>query len=220
MRLIHIVGLFAFSAAGFAATAEDVLGKMDEAAPKFKSMTAALTRLTYTKVIDDKSTEQGQIALKKEGPRDIQVLISFTKPDVRTVSFRGRKAEILYPKLKTVQEIDLGKRTDLTDQFLLVGFGTSGQELKSNYMVKYVGEETVAGEKAHRMALEPRREKMQRMEVWIADHGSYPIQQRFVQPSGDYYLFTYENVKLNPPLGDDAFAMKVPKGFKREFPQK
>src|SRR5215212_10719017 len=111
---------------------------MDQAAPKFSAMTATLTRLSYTKVIDDKSIEQGQIALKKVGPRDIQVLINFEKPDPRTVSFRGRKAEILYPKLKTVQEIDLGKRTDLIDQFLLVGFGTTGRDLKSNYSVKYI----------------------------------------------------------------------------------
>ena len=40
----------------------------------------------------------------------------------------------MYPKLKTVQEIDLGKRTDLIDQFLLVGFGTSGQELQSKLL--------------------------------------------------------------------------------------
>jgi outer membrane lipoprotein-sorting protein len=122
--------------------------------------------------------------------------------------------------LKTVQEIDLGKRTDLIDQFLLVGFGTSGQELQSNYTVKYVGEESIAGQKTHRLQLTPRKEKVQAMELWIADSGGYPVQQKFVQPSGDYYLFTYQDVKLNPQLGDEAFKLKVPKGFKREFPQK
>ena len=199
---------------------EDVLAKLDQSAGKFASMTATLTRLTYTKVIDDKSVEQGQIALKKLSPRDIQVLINFEKPDPRMVSFRGRKAEIMYPKLKTVQEIDLGKRTDLIDQFLLVGFGTSGQELQSNYTVKYVGDETIAGQKAHRLQLTPKREKVQAMELWIAENGGYPVQQKFVQPSGDYYLFTYQDVKLNPQLGNEAFTMKVPKGYKREFPQK
>ena len=56
------------------------------------------------------------------------MLIDFTKPNPRTVAFRGRKAEIYYPKLKSVQEYDLGKRSDLLDQFLLVGFGTTGKE--------------------------------------------------------------------------------------------
>ena len=220
MRLLQFALFVAIPAASFGISSEDVLAKLDQSSSKFTSMTAGLTRLTYTKVIDDKSIEQGQIALKKVGPRDIQVLINFEKPDPRTVSFRGRKAEILYPKLKTVQEIDLGKRTDLIDQFLLVGFGTSGQELQSNYTVKYVGEENVAGQKAHRMQLTPRKEKIQAMELWIADSGGYPLQQKFVQPSGDYYVFTYQDVKLNPQLGDEAFKLKVPKGYKREFPQK
>lgn len=220
MRLLQLALSIAIPTACFGIGSEEVLAKLDQSAGKFNSMTATLTRLTYTKVIDDKSIEQGQIALKKVAPRDIQVLINFEKPDPRMVSFRGRKAEIMYPKLKTVQEIDLGKRTDLTDQFLLVGFGTSGQELQSNYTVKYMGEEAIAGQKAHRMVLTPRREKVQPMELWIADNGGYPVQQKFVQPSGDYYLFTYQDVKVNPQLGSEAFTMKVPKGFKREFPQK
>ena len=29
----------------------------------------------------------------------------------------------------------------------------------------------------------------------------YPVQQKFIQPSGDYYLFTYRDVKVNPQLG-------------------
>jgi outer membrane lipoprotein-sorting protein len=220
MRLMQLAVFIAIPVACFGTGTEDVLAKLDQSAAKFNSMTATLTRLTYTKVIDDKSVEQGQIALRKISPRDIQVLINFEKPDPRMVSFRGRKAEIMYPKLKTVQEIDLGKRTDLIDQFLLVGFGTSGQELQSNYTVKYVGDETIAGQKTHRLQLTPKREKVQAMELWIAESGGYPVQQKFVQPSGDYYLFTYQDVKLNPQLGNEAFTMKVPKGYKREFPQK
>jgi len=220
MRLMQLAVFIAIPVACFGIGTEDVLAKLDQTAAKFTSMTASLTRLTYTKVIDDKSVEQGQIALRKLSPRDIQVLINFEKPDPRMVSFRGRKAEIMYPKLKTVQEIDLGKRTDLIDQFLLVGFGTSGQELQSNYTVKYAGDETIAGQKTHRLQLTPKREKVQAMELWIAESGGYPVQQKFVQPSGDYYLFTYQDVKLNPQLGNEAFTMKVPKGYKREFPQK
>jgi outer membrane lipoprotein-sorting protein len=220
MRLMQLAVFIAIPAACFGIASEDVLAKLDQSSGKFTSMTASLTRLTYTKVIDDKSVEQGHIALKKVGPRDIQVLINFEKPDPRTVAFRGRKAEIMYPKLKTIQEIDLGKRTDLTDQFLLVGFGTSGQELQSNYTVKYVGDESIAGQRTHRMQLTPKRDKVQAMELWIAENGGYPVQQKFVQPSGDYYLFTYQDVKLNPQLASEAFALKVPKGYKREFPQK
>ena len=223
MHLLYSIFL-ALPLAALGVTTDDVLAKLDNNAPKFTGMTANLTRLTYTKVIDDKTVEQGTIALKKQGPKDIQVLIDFTKPDPRTVSFRGRKAEIYYPKIKTVQEIDLGKRTDLMDQFMLVGFGTSGQELKANYSIKLVGEEMIGGQKAHRLQLTPLKtaaaSKLQPLELWISEAGGYPVQQKFVQPSGDYHLFTYQDVKLNPPLADEALRMKLPKGVKREFPQR
>jgi outer membrane lipoprotein-sorting protein len=224
MRLLLRLIPLALPLAVFGVTADDVLSKLDQSAPKFNAMTGNLSRLSYTKVIDDKSTEEGTIALQKLGPRDLQVLIDFMKPDPKTIALRGRKAEIYYPKLKVIQEYDLGKRTDLMDQFLLVGFGTTGRELKANYSVRYVGEESIAGEKAQKLELVPstaaRREKLQKLELWIDDDGLYPVQQKFIQPSGDYYLFTYQNVKLNPHLGDEAFKLKVPKGVKREFPQK
>lgn len=227
MRLLYqqLRSIFLFlPLAASGATAEDVLARLDQSAPKFSSMTADLTRVSYTKVIDDKSTETGRIALKKHGPRDLQVMIDFTRPDPRKVAFRGRKAEMFYPKLKTVQEYDLGKRADLMDQFSLVGFGTTGRELKAGHTVQYAGEETVAGKNTHKLELIPsspeRRQTLAKLELWIASDGWYPVQQKFVQPSGDYYLFTYENVNLNPSLGDDAFALNLPKGVKREFPQK
>jgi outer membrane lipoprotein-sorting protein len=202
------------------ASLDDVLGQMDQSAPKFTGLAADLTRVTYTKVIDEKQTESGTILLKKQGPRELQVLIDFTKPDAKTVSFRGRKAEMFYPKLNTVQEYDVGKQRGLVDQFLLVGFGTTGKELKANYALKYAGDETVAGQRVHKLELTPSsaqiKEKLQKLELWIADSGAYPVQQKFIQPSGDYYLFTYSGVKLNPPLTDEALRLKLPKGVKRE----
>jgi len=145
MRLLPF--LLALPVALFGVTTEDVLSKLDQSATKFNSMTANLTRLTYTKVIDDKSIEEGKMSLKKTGGRDLEVLIDFVKPDPRTVAFGGRRAEIYYPKLKTVQEYDLGKHADLMDQFLLVGFGTTGKELKANYSIKYVGRSRSPGRK-------------------------------------------------------------------------
>jgi outer membrane lipoprotein-sorting protein len=62
--------------------------------------------------------------------------------------------------------------------------------------------------------------KLQPLEMWVSEAGGYPVQQKFVQPSGDYHLFTYQDVKINPPLADEAFRMKLPKGVKREFPQR
>ena len=205
-----------------AATVDDVLQRLDQSAPKFSGMTASLSRTTYTKVLDEKSVETGSMSLRKSG-KDLQVLINLVKPDEKVVSFRGRKAEVYFPKLKTVQEYDLGKHGNLIDQFLLVGFG-SGRDLRASYTIKYAGEETIVGQKTHHLELTPTvadvKDKLRRVDLWIADSGSYPVQQKFLQPSGDYYLVTYSDVRPNPPLSEEALKLKLPKGVKREYPQK
>lgn len=204
---------------GAAPSVDEVLGKMDAAAPSFRTMTASLDRLHYTKVLDDKAAEKGAIRIRKQG-RDLQAYINFTEPDPKVVAFRGRKAEMYLPKLQTIQEYDVGKQKSLVDQFLLMGFGTSGKELKANYTVALAGEQTIGGEKAWKLELTPlnaeMKQNLRKLELWVHESGAYPLRQQFVQPSGDYYLFTYSDVKLNPPLTDDDLRLKVPKGTKRE----
>ncbi|HET8550645.1 MAG TPA: outer membrane lipoprotein carrier protein LolA [Bryobacteraceae bacterium] len=207
-----------------AVTVQDVLAQMDQSAAGFKGMSANLRSLKHTHVIDDNSEESGSVLLRKTAPHSIQVLVNFTKPDERTVAFGGKRAEIYYPKLKTVQEYNLAQHSALIHQFMALGFGASGRELAASYDVKLAGEETVAGGKAVKLELTPKtaaaREKLKRVELWMAEGGAYPVQQKFLQPSGDYTTFTYTDVKLNPAVGADALKLRLPKGVKRETPQK
>ena len=206
-----------------ATTVEDVLGKMDQASAKFVALSADIHRITFTKVLDEKSIESGTMLVRRGAPRDLQVAINFTEPDAKTVVFRGKKAEIYYPKMKTVEEWDLGKHVDLVNQFLVLGFGSSGRDIKASYNVKYAGEETISGEKAEHLELTPKSQgsaSIVRIDLWVSDKASYPLQQKILKPSGDYYLFTYANVRLNPPIGEDALRLKFPKGTKRVTPQK
>ena len=207
-----------------AITREDVLSRMDQNGPSFKSLTGNLNALNYTKVIDDKAEESGTIAVKKNKPKDVQFLVDFTKPDPRTVSFRGRKAEIFYPKIKTVQEYDLGKQSNMVESFLLLGFGATGKDLASNYDVKYVGEETINGQKASHLELIPKsadtRKSLSKLELWMSEDGTYPVRQKIYDPSGNYRVFTYSDVKVNPALSADAVTLKLPSGVKREYPQR
>jgi outer membrane lipoprotein-sorting protein len=208
-----------------AATQNEILAKMDQSAGAFNSMSANLRKVQHTEVINDNSEESGTILLKREkGARDLTSLVNFTKPDNRTIALRDKKAEIYYPKMNTVQEYNLARYSDLVDQFMLVGFGTAGKELAANYDIKLVGEENVAGKAAVKLELTPktaaRRQQLKRFDLWVADGGAYPVQQRFVQPSGDYTMFTYSDVKLNAPVSDEALRLKLPKNVKREHPQR
>jgi outer membrane lipoprotein-sorting protein len=218
------VSVFADTPAKPGPALNDVLAKMDAAAPGFTGMSANLKELKHTDVINDNSEQTGTILIRKQKGHDLKARIEIEKPDRKSVAFEGKKAEIYYPNINTVQEYNLGKDSDLIEQFLLLGFGTRGSDLKEAYSPKMDGAETVAGRPTYRLTLLPkteaRRKKLTKVDLWMDESGAYPIQQKLLFPSGDYYVFTYTDINLKPVLTDEALGLKIPKNAKKEYPQR
>jgi outer membrane lipoprotein-sorting protein len=202
---------------------EKVLGRMDTEAAGFKQLTAKFKNITYTQVLDDTSAEVGALWLKRLGSK-IEMRGEIAGEDARSFGLRGSEGQVYYPKLKTVQIYDLGEERGLVDQFLLLGFGSSGKELARNYTVKAAGEELVGGRKTTRLELVPKEKKMQerivRIDLCIPSDAGYPVQQKFLKPRGNYNLVLYWDVKVNPGLLDSEFRLALPPGTKTEHPQK
>jgi len=199
-----------------------ILARMDRAAKDFKSVTTNLKQIEYNAAIKDTDENAGELRLKRD-KKGFTALIEYTKPAPRTVFFKDKKVNFYYPNAKEDQEIDLGKYTTLVDQFLLLAFGTSGEELRRNYDVKLGGFETVASTATTRLELLPKapdaKKFITKIELWIKDGESYAIQEKVIETSGNYTLGEYSNVKWNPALPDSAFDWKVPKGVTVTHPQ-
>lgn len=222
MRLLPLFVLIGLPLA--AGNLDSVLARMDQAAPGFRGMTAELRKVAFTAVVNDTNEEFGTIVLLRPKPKDLRMLVQFTKPDARSVAFAGRKLQIFYPKINTVQEYDLGKQASLVDQFLLLGFGTTGSDLKQGYSIQFLGEETLNSQKTSHLELTPKSPEVlkhvRKIEIWIADANAQPLQQKVWQNSRDYTLINYTDVKLLPGLKDDAVQLKLPASVKKEYPQK
>ncbi|MDQ6704488.1 MAG: outer membrane lipoprotein carrier protein LolA [Acidobacteriota bacterium] len=222
------MALFALAISVFAADPLDaVLAQMDASAAAFKSMSANIKRISHTAVINEDSVDSGTIKLKRsrKGARsDTRMIVDLTAPDRKTVALEGDTFQIYLPKIKTVQEYDLGKKRDLLDQFLLLGFGTPGRELSRAYDTTFAGAETVEGHKAGHLQLIPKSpevlKQLKKVDLWISDDTGYPLQQKFTQPSGDYTLVTFSDLKANPNVPDSVLKLQLPKGVKREYPQR
>ena len=69
---------------------------------------------------------------------------------------------------KQYQDVDLGNKADLTNQFLLLGFGSSGKDLSAAYTIQSEGEETVGGKTTTKLQLIPKdakvKEKLSKVE--------------------------------------------------------
>jgi outer membrane lipoprotein-sorting protein len=217
-----LAGLLLGTLCGRGASLDQTLASMDRAAGAFRGMSASLAQTTFTAIINDTSQERGTIQMQRSRGRDLEMRVEFGEPDVRTIVFSGKTAEIYYPKIQTVQVYDLGKHRRLIDQFLLLGFGTAGQDLGKSYSLKVNGEEQVGDAATTQLELTPKSEAMlehvTKIELWISAEG-HPLRQKFYKPSGDYTLVEYSDLKINPPFAKDALRLKPPPGVKREFPQ-
>jgi len=197
-----------------------VLSMMDKSAKDFHSLSADMEHIKYTAVVKDTSTETGQIFARK----DEKLRIDFQKPDERTILREGDNLYIYTPKINRVEEYNIGKHRALADQYLALGFGTKGDNLKKNYQISLVGEEELDGHKTAVIELVPNSEEMRnqitKIDMWLDEASWLPIQQKFFEAgTGDYFMSHYKNVLKNLKIGDRKFKPDWPKGTKIEKPR-
>jgi outer membrane lipoprotein-sorting protein len=199
----------------FGESLESILARMDQSAPNFHGATAKLVLVNYTAILGDTTTERGTLTMQRLKPTDVRAIIDFSAlpENARIVSFQGKTLKIYYPNTREVQEYAVGKNADVLNQFLLLGFGSSGKDLQANYVITEKGSETIAGRNTTRLQLIPKdaelKSKLSEVELWIPADATYPLQQKFSESkaSGNYRQVTYSDVQINP-------EMKTPLEFK------
>ena len=201
-------------------TLDGVLRQLDREASTFRSLTADIERTKVTVVVDDYSTESGQIQVR----RDDKMRMDLTAPSLRTILRDGEHLYVYTPKIRRVEEYDLGKYRGLVDELLLLGFGTSGQELRKSYVVTFRGEEELNGAKVLRLELMPKTEEVRRqiarIEIWLDPATWLPAQQQFYETgTRDYFIIRYSRMVRNVSLPDSRFKPRWPSGVTRVKPQ-
>lgn len=201
---------------------QDVVTRLDQAAAKFRSMSANIERTKHTAVLNSDDTESGVVYMRKNGTQ-LQGLMNITKPDKKTSAFSGREVHIYYPNMKEVDIYDAGKNGEQLEQFLTLGFGTPGTDLEKTYTMHVKGTEPVKGEKTIHVELIPKSDEAKKLikqiDLWIGEH-NYPVQEKIFEPSGDYDLWSYTDVQINPDLKEQDVQLKLPAGVKKVYPQK
>jgi len=221
--LVPIAALLTVCAS--AADLQTVYNKIDAGAAGFKGLTADIKRVAHMDVISEDDVEAGKIAVKRGKGRDVQMRIDFQTPNEKQVAFSGTRADIYYPKTNTDEQYDLGKHKDMVDQFLLLGFGTSSQDLRAKYNIKLLGAEAIGGQPTTHIELTPKETDMAqtfpKVELWISDSTGMALQQKLYEKGGkDYQLAVYSNMKLRPDITEAEVKPNIPKNAHKTSPLK
>jgi len=201
-------------------TAEGVLAMMDSSARDFHTLSADVQHIKFTQVVNDTSTETGQMWMR----RDDKMRIEIKTPDPRTILRSGDSLYLYNPKINRVEEYDLGKNRSLVDQYVRLGFGTRSEAIKKNYLVAVDDEEELDGRKTVVIELTPKsqevRDQITKIQMWIDEASWLPIQQKFFEAgSGDYFIFHYSNLRKNLKIPESRFKPDWPKNATKVKPR-
>jgi outer membrane lipoprotein-sorting protein len=200
-------------------TLEGILRELDKSAKDFHSLSADVERTKVTVVVNDHSTESGTLLVRGD-----KMLLKMNPPDSRVILRNGDNIYIYTPGLNQVEEYNLGKNRDLADEFLLLGFGTSGNELEKGFQIKYAGEQMIDSRKCAELDLTPKSsavlKQFSKIQIWLDETTWLPDQQQFTETgSGDYLTVVYTKMVRNPNIPDSDFKSHWPKGTEKIKPQ-
>ena len=189
-----------------------VLTRMDQAAEKFRTTQADFVWDQYSKVVNETDTQKGTLYFRRT-KSGVEMAAHITEPAVKYVLFRDGKARVYEPNIDQETVYNAGKNKADFESFLVLGFGGGGHELEKSFDVRYLGKEEAMGVNADQLELIPKSQRVRntfsQILLWIDPARGVSVQQKLLEPSGDYRLAKYSNIQINARIPDSIFKLKT-----------
>ena len=225
LRVLLVAGVAALVLIPVASRAQgggdvnSILRQMDAGAKVFKNAQADFEWVQFQLVVQDKDVQKGSTAFRREGSETemvARILELNGKPEPKDLLYRNGTLQFYQPKIKQVTVFSAGTNRSQYESFLTLGFGGSGTELEKNWAVTYQGDEVIDGVKTAKLDLVPRQANVKQtfshVTIWVDPPRAISLKQQFFEPSGDYRLATYRNIRYNTPISADLFNLKTEPG--------
>ncbi len=193
------------AAAPGAGDATAVLAALEQQGRRLVTMRAEFEQTRTNVVLDEKETTSGKVLLQVPG----RFRWDYTRPQPSAMAVKDGRFERYFPQTRQVFRGPARGEADL-----LVGFGPGSKDLGRKYEVTLAGQESVAGQPAWILDLEPRAGQgglFSAIRLWVDQQRSIPVQTRLTEPTGDFTVVRFDKVEVNPRLPADAFDLKLPK---------
>jgi Outer membrane lipoprotein-sorting protein len=207
--VIFVVPAFAASDSGL----EKILAKMDETAAKFRTAQANFTWTTFNSVVNEESGHQTGKIYFQRNRNETEMAADIDPPEAQQVIFSGGKIRRYQSRTDIIDEYDSGSHREEFETFLVLGFGSSGNDMQKTFDVTYGGEEKIDGADTARLELVPKSDKIKQrfpqITLWINPQNGILIQQKMMETNGDYRLAKYSGIQLGQKIPSKVFQLKT-----------
>lgn len=198
----------AFTADSLSATLE----KLNQAAAQFHSTSADFKFVTeQTEPVPDTDTLEGVAYYQRVG-KDFEMSAHIAKdngqPAPKVYMFVKGQFKLYEPGL---HQLTILKRGSEFQDYIMLGFGASGNQLKEKWEITDLGPETIGGvrtEKLDLIAKDPKvKQTLPKVTVWMDLDRAVSLRQVFDMGHGQTRTCTYTNIKTNQSLPGGVFAI-------------
>jgi len=205
-----------FAATETKAQLNEILNRMEA---HYKALTSLRTGVTYSKydsVVKVSDDMEGKAIYLPQKGKDALFRVDWSKP-VESLAVVNKQYVIYRPRLKQaiVGNTETAKKNSSGVGGPLAFINMSKAQLKANYEMKYLGEETLSnGTKTWHLELTPKTaQKYKLAEIWVDGNGM-PIQMKVIETNNDTSSVLLSNIEENVSLKGSDFKIDLPKDTK------
>lgn len=194
-----------------------ILKRMDDNNKGLKSLKSGIKMSKHNSQLDEYDLYEGTVQyLPSPVKEQIRVRIDWAKPVVEHLAVGAGQYVLYRPRLKQaiVGKVDNAKGNAGAGGALAF-MSMNRAQLRENYEVKWLGEETVNGDvKTAHLQLIPKKPTSYKMaDLWVNADGM-PVQAKVVERNNDSTTILLYNIERNATVRGDVFAIKPPKDTK------
>jgi outer membrane lipoprotein-sorting protein len=185
------------------------------------SLTSLRTNVTMVKINDqlkEKDVTEGTASYLPAKGRDALIRIDWTKPVEETLAVVNKKYVIFTPRRKSaiVGNASAAKGSGKANN-LFAFINMSKDELKANFVIKYLGQENISGgAQTWHLEMTPKNPasfKFKSADMWV-DTDGMPRQIKITENNKDTTSLLLSNLQKNATIKASVFKVDLPKGTK------
>ncbi len=167
-----------------------------------QTISASFVETSTSTLLKEPQVSRGTVVARR--PNDVR--LEYARPDARTVIIRGHTLSLDWPSRKMHGTRDVGAMMRRASRF----FGeTSPAELRKHFDIAAAVASDRKG--TWHVTFTPRRKQMRegvaKVHLWI-DQSSLVLQaMKMDYAGGDSRLMEFADIRINPPVADDAFTL-------------
>ncbi|MBS1796287.1 MAG: outer membrane lipoprotein carrier protein LolA [Acidobacteria bacterium] len=193
----------------------EVLKRMETHYKSLTSLRTNVTRAEYESSLKDTTTRNGKAIYLPMKGKNAYFRIDWEKPN-ESLAVIDKQYVLYQPNLKVAHTGSTDKAQKSTNVSGSLGFiNMSKAQLKANYEIKYIGEETVTGgTSTWHLELTPKTaQKFKLADIWV-DKDGMPVQIKLTAANNDTDTILLTGIQKNVTINGSEFKITPEAGTK------